>query len=147
VRRSASVPLHQPLRRRAEVEALVQPLRVPRVKQPTGVGERAAFDRLANELHPEAIAAVFLEHVDVSEIRERVPVRERSCEADLPVSVIETDDARGSANEVFDDGSRASLRPVRLLGEVPMDGVEVDACWIVVELVAIRQLSPHRAPR
>jgi hypothetical protein len=111
------------------------------------VGERAAFDRLANELHPEAIAAVFLEHVDVSEIRERVPVRERSCEADLPVSVIETDDARGSANEVFDDGSRASLRPVRLLGEVPMDGVEVDACWIVVELVAIRQLSPHRAPR
>ncbi len=39
----------------------------------------------------------------------------------------------------------AGLRPVRLLGEVAVDCVDVDTRGIVVELVATRQLSAHRA--
>ena len=35
-----------------------------------------------------------VEHVDVGEIRQRVPVRERPCEADLLVAVVEADDPR-----------------------------------------------------
>ena len=100
------------------------------------MGKRTALDRLANELDAEPLAAVLFEHVDVGEIRQRVPVRERPRKADLPVAVVEADDARGATDEVFDDVARTALRPVRLLGEVPMDGVEVDALDVVVELVA-----------
>ena len=93
---------------------------------------------LANELDAEPVAAVLRQDVHVGEIGKRVPVRERPCEADLLAAVVEADDACRSMNEVLDDVARAAFRPVRLLGEVAVDGVDVDAREIVVELVAGR---------
>ena len=58
--------------------------------------ERAFVDREAHELDAEAASAVLLEHVDVGEVRLRVPVRERPREADLLAVAVETDDARRS---------------------------------------------------
>ena len=79
-----------------EAEALVQPLLVLRVEQPARVLQsRAALHRFAGELHsPSPWPAVFLEDVDVSEIRKRVPVRERPGETDLLVAVVEAPTTR-----------------------------------------------------
>ena len=42
---------------------------------------------------PSPRPAVLLEHVDVREVRERDAVARRAAEADLPLAVVEADDA------------------------------------------------------
>jgi len=51
--------------------------------------------------------------------------------------VIDADDPLRLSNEALDDVARPSLRPVRLLREVVVDGVDVDASDVVVELDAV----------
>ena len=114
-------------RRRAEAEALVQRLRVPRVQQPAQLGKLASFDCLTYELDTQPSAAVLRQHVDVSEVRERVAVRDHSREADLRALEVQADNARRRSYELLHDLASPASCPVRLLGEVAVDGVHVDA--------------------
>jgi hypothetical protein len=97
----------------------------------------------ADQLDSEAPSAVLLEHVDVGEVRLRVAVGQRSREADLLARVVETDDASGTVDKLVLNLARTPLCPVRLLAQVPMDGVAVDAPRVVVELVPAAEVAPH----
>ena len=100
---------------------------------------------LRAELDSEAAASVLGEHVDVGEIGEHVAVGDDPREPDLARPVVEADDARRTAYELLDDGPRPALRPVGLLREKSMDGVEVDPRRVVVELEALCELPrAHR---
>jgi hypothetical protein len=57
--------------------------------------------------------------------------------------VIETNDALRLAHEPLDDFTRPALGPVRLVRQVIVDGTDVDARWIVVELDPVGQPPSH----
>src|SRR5919204_2121048 len=138
-----STALHEPFGRR-ETELLVEPVGVGGVEKPAVVRVRAAFDRLADELLAEPPAAVRVEHVDVGQVRKGHPRDERRPgKADLAAVVVEADEPRGRRVHRLLRLTRPALRPVRLLGEVPVDRVEVDPLRVVVELETARQLAPH----
>src|SRR5438045_1693900 len=61
-------------------------------------------------------------------------VRERAREADLGAVVVDAGNALGFADEALDHLIRPASRPVRLVGEIVVDGRDVDPPGIVVEL-------------
>ena len=87
------------------------------------------------------------EDVDVREVADDVAIGDYPGEADLRTVVVEADDPRRSPHEILHDLARPSPRPIRLFRQIAVDGVEVDTRKVVVQLVPVRQLSPHRAPR
>ena len=94
--------LHHTLRRCVEADLAVERVRVARVQHPTDVLQRPALDHLAHELGAEAAAAVLGQHVDVREVDERDAVAEGAREPDLPVTVVETDDALRLTDQPLD---------------------------------------------
>lgn len=68
----------------------------------------------------------------------------RRREPDLAAVVVEADDAGGVADESLDGLAWASARPVGLVGEETVNGVNVDPAGVVVELEAVWQRSFHR---
>src|SRR5919201_1152507 len=141
--RAPGVALHELVRGSGEAELLVERMRVLGVEQPFPVGEGAAFDHLAYELDAEPATPEGRQDVDVGEIDERDPVGDGAAEADLAAAVIQADDAGSLAHEAGDGRVRASARPVRLVREIVVDGVDVDSRGIVVEDEAVRELAVH----
>jgi hypothetical protein len=119
-------------------------VRIAGVQEPAQIGERSPLDQLADKLDTEAAAAVVREDVDVREVGDRRPVREGACKRDLALAVVDADDAVGLADEAVNGVARPSLRPVRVVGEVVVDGVDVDARRVVVELEPVAEGTPHR---
>ena len=122
-----------------ESELAVEVVRVGGVQEPLRLRERPFVDAEADELDAQAAAAVLLEHVDVREIGLHMAVGERPREADLIALVVEADDASGVLDQVVLNVARAPLRPVRLLAQVAMNRLAVDARRVVVELVAVSE--------
>ena len=104
---------------------------------------RAVLDHFAHEFDAETAGAVCGKDVDVREVCERRPVRERAREADLAIAVVEADDALRSSDEPFDDVARPARGPVGLVGEEVVHRVDVDTRGIVVEDKAVGQLAAH----
>jgi hypothetical protein len=65
-------------------------------------------------------------------------VRDGAREADQPLAVVEADDTRRLADEPLDGIARPSERPVRVFGEERVQGVDIHAITIVVQLEATR---------
>ena len=86
-----NVPGQRSIRRSSggsEAELRVQPVHVPRVEDELRARDRLLIDGEPHELEAEPAAARLLEHEDVGEIRDRVPVRDDAREAHLaPVGV------------------------------------------------------------
>src|SRR5215212_2632236 len=135
---------HQPLVRLAEAEPSVQRVGVAGAQVPGQVSLRAAVDRLPDHLDAQAAAAVFREHEDIAEERVRRPVARHPAEADHLATPVHTDHPRRLADEPFDGLARTPLRPVRLLAQVAVHHVHVDARDVVVQLVAVREPTPHQ---
>jgi hypothetical protein len=57
--------------------------------------------------------------------------------ADLTRAVVDAHHPLRLANEPFQHIAGPSFRPVRLVREIVVDGVDVDPCRIVVELDAV----------
>src|SRR3954453_22241992 len=110
---------------------------IRRVEDPFHVCVRAVLDHLAHELLAQSAPAVLAEDVDVGEVREREAVRERAAEANLALTVIESDDARGLVDQPVLRLTRASLGPVRLLAEEAVHLGPVDALLGIVQLQAV----------
>ena len=72
-----------------------------RVQDPAQARVRAVLDRLAHELDAESAAAVLRQHVDVEQPGVGGVVGGHAAEADLPVAVVEADDARGVVDQVL----------------------------------------------
>jgi hypothetical protein len=70
-------------------------------------------------------------------------IGEDTRETDLPAVAVEADDARGVPHCAGDVLARAAARPIRLVAEVLVDRVYVDALPIVVELEAVAEDAPH----
>ncbi len=60
------------------------------------------------------------------------------------IAEVDADHPRRLPDETFDRGSIAAGYPVRLLGQVPVDHVDVHAAAIVVDLVAAGDLPTHQ---
>ena len=99
---------------------------------------------LADQLDADAAAPVGRDHEDVAEPRHVRPVRHDAAERDQRVAVVRGDHARRLPHESLDRLSRAAADPVRLLGQEPVDGVDVHARAIVVELQPVRELASHQ---
>ena len=106
--------LEHAVARLGEAELTVEVVRVAGVEVPLRPGERPFVDRETDELDAEAASTMLLEHVDVSEVRLHLPVRERPGEADLLVAVVKADDACRAVDEiVLDLYTRPPFGPVQ----------------------------------
>jgi hypothetical protein len=106
-------------------------------ERPAEPGLGAVVDRLADQLDAEAAPPHFFEDVDVGEVGEYFVVGDHAGEADLSPFPVEPHHPGRLAHEALDHLPRTSLRPVGLVGEVVVDGVDVDPRTVVVELEAV----------
>src|SRR5205085_11479226 len=104
-------PLEHLVVRLVEPDLAIQRVRVLGVEDPAHAGEVAVLDHLAHEVLPQAAAAVLGQHVDVREVSDRDAVRGRATEADLPVAVVEPDDASRDVDQMLLCLARAADRP------------------------------------
>src|SRR5690348_12162084 len=128
-------PFHGPLPGRPEADVRVEPMRVARVEHPADVRVGPALDHLLDERLAEPAALVLRKDVDVGEICDRDAVRDGPREPDLLTAAVHADDPRRLSHEPLDGRPRPPGGPVRPLGQVPVDGVDVNPAGIVVELV------------
>lgn len=106
--------------------------------------QRPVLDHLADELAAQAPPSIRREDVDVGEVHDGRPVRERTREADLPRAVIQPDNPRRVADQTTHDVMRPPLSPVRMVGEKIVDGVDVDSVDVVVEDEVLGEGALHR---
>src|SRR5688572_22517650 len=111
---------------------------------PLRAGERPFVDREAHELDAEATTTVFLEDIDVREVRLHVTVGDRPGKANLRGVPVQPDDACGGVDQRVLDLARTTLGPVRPR-QVPVHRRAVDPTGIVVELVAVAEVALHTA--
>src|SRR5438132_9802227 len=102
-----------------------------------------ALDHLTHQLSAEAAPSVLGQDIDVREVHECHSVGERPRESDLPLGVVQADDPLRLAHETLHDLARPSLRPVGLIRQEVMDGVDVDAGGVVVEHETVLELAAH----
>src|SRR4029079_8438895 len=95
----------------------------------------------------EAATAVLLEHVDVREINERVPIRGRPCEPDLAIAVVDADDARGRIDQAVLQLTRTAERPVGTLAQEAVHLRAVDAVLRVVDFDPVAEIPCHANSR
>src|SRR5207237_1969316 len=106
---------------------------------------RAPLHHLADELDAEPAAPVLRQNVDVGQVDTGDAVGEGAGEADLPPVRVEADDAARFPDRLLDRLPRPALRPVRVVREELVDGVDVDPMRVVVEFDSVSQLAPHGA--
>ena len=98
----------------------------------------SSIDGEAHELDAEPLPARLLEHEDVGEIRDRVPVRDDAREADLAaVGRVEPDHPRRRRDQLVHHLARTAGSPVGLTAQIAVHGGAIDPRRIVVELEAV----------
>ncbi len=131
---------------RLEAEPGVEPVRVARVEDPAAVGVRTVLDHLPDELDAETAALALVEDVHVGEVHEPPGVEGgRTREADLAPVAVEADHADTRVDELVLLCAGPARRPVRLGAEVCVDRIAVEPCRVVVELVAVTEVTFHAA--
>src|SRR5206468_11182008 len=98
---------------------------------------------LPHDLLAQTAASVLLEQVDVREVDDRHAVRRGTAEADLTLTVVETDDSGRLVDQAILGLPRPPCRPVALVAQVAMHLGAVDPALVVVELEPVGEGALH----
>src|SRR5262249_8946408 len=105
------------------------------------------FDHLAHHRLAEAASAVLRQEVDVGEVDEGHAVRRGAAEADLPVAVVQADDARRFGDQPVLRPACAAPRPVADVAQEAMHLGAVDRVSRGVELEPTPEVALHASSR